>query len=33
MLGNREVVGTSGFFGQHAHLVDVVRDELAPPDF
>jgi hypothetical protein len=30
MFGDGEVVGTGGSLGEHAHLVDEVRDELAP---
>ena len=32
MLRHREVIGASGPLGEHAHLVDEVGDELAPPD-
>jgi hypothetical protein len=33
MLGHGEVVGSCGLPCEHAHLVDEVGDELAPPDF
>ena len=32
MLRDGEIVGTSRPLGEHAHLVDEVGDELAPPD-
>jgi hypothetical protein len=32
VFGNGEIVGAGRSFGQHAHLVDEVGDELAPPD-
>jgi hypothetical protein len=32
VLGHGEVVGTGRSLGEHAHLVDEVGNELAPPD-
>jgi hypothetical protein len=33
VLGYGEVVGAGWSLGEHAYLVDEVRDELAPADF
>ena len=33
MLGNRKIVWSCGFFGQDAHFVDEVGDELASSCF
>jgi hypothetical protein len=33
VLGYGEVIGAGWSLGEHAYLVDEVRDELAPADF
>jgi hypothetical protein len=33
VLGYGEVIRAGRFLGEHAYLVDEVRDELAPADF